>query len=94
MILRRDDGSTQEVNPIAEAVIKAWGGMEGFGMAGASALKFALVALAIVICEVVGRSNDKKGKCLSWVLAFIAAIPVVWSIVLLFSNQEILSTFP
>lgn len=93
MILRPGDGSTQEVNPLAQAVIKAWGGMEGFGMAGASVLKFALVVLAIVICEVVGRSNDRKGKYLSWVLAFIAAIPVVWSLVLLINNQEILTDY-
>ena len=69
------------------------GGMEGFGMAGASVLKFALVVLAIVICEVVGRSNDRKGKYLAWVLAVIAAVPVVWSLALLFNNQEILIGF-
>lgn len=91
LILKPNDGSTQEVNPIAQAVIKEWGGIDGFGMAGASVLKFALVVLAIVICEVVGRSNDRKGRCLSWVLAGIAAIPVVWSFALLFSNQDILS---
>ena len=90
LILRPGDGSTREVNPIAQAVIEAWGGMSGFGMAGASVLKFALVVLAIVICEVVGRSNDRKGKCLAWVLAIIAAVPVVWSLTLLFNNQEIL----
>ena len=84
------DGSTREVNPIAQAVIEAWGGMSGFGMAGASVLKFALVVLAIVICEVVGRTNDRKGKYLAWVLAGIAAVPVVWSLALLFNNQEIL----
>ena len=53
----------------------------------------ALVALAIVICEVVGRTNDKKGKYLAWVLAFIAVVPVVWSLVLLFNNQEILISY-
>ena len=90
VILRRNDGSTQEVNPIAQVVIEAWGGMDGFGMAGASVLKFALVALAIVICEVVGRTNDRKGKYLAWVLAGIAAVPVVWSLILLFTHQEIL----
>ena len=86
----KDDGAV-EVNPIALAVIKAWGGLESFGMAGASGFKFALVVLAIVICEVVGRTSDRKGRWLAWVLAVIAAVPVVWSLGLLLLNRAILS---
>ena len=80
-----------EVNPVAWFVIEGWGGISGLGMAGASGLKFALVVLAIVICEIVGRSSDRKGRWLAWVLAVIAAVPVVWSLGLLLMNQTILS---
>ncbi len=83
--------SSPELNPIARFVIDGWGGVHGFGMAGASGLKFTLVVLAIVICEIVGRSSDRKGRWLAWVLAVIAAVPVVWSLGLLLMNQAILS---
>ncbi len=80
-----------EVNPVAWFIIEGWGGISGLGMAGASGLKFTLVVLAIVICEIVGRSSDRKGRWLAWVLAAIAAVPVVWSLGLLLMNQAILS---
>ena len=86
-----DRDSSPEVNPIARSVIEGWGGVDGLGMAGASGLKFTLVVLAIVICEIVGRSSDRKGRRLAWVLAVIAAVPVVWSLGLLLMNQAILS---
>ncbi len=83
--------TTIEINPVARFVIDGWGGLGGLGMAGASGLKFTLVVLAIVICEIVGRSSDRKGRRLAWVLAVIAAVPVVWSLGLLLMNQAILS---
>ncbi len=91
LILRFGEEETVEINPVARFVIDGWGGVHGLGMAGASGLKFALVVLAIVICEIVGRSSDRKGRRLAWVLAFIAAVPVVWSLGLLLMNQTILS---
>ncbi len=86
-----DPDKIPELNPIARLVIEGWGGVHGFGMAGASGFKFTLVVLAIVICEIVGRSSDRKGRRLSWVLAVIAAVPVVWSLGLLLMNQAVLS---
>lgn len=91
LILSLGEDAVSEVNPVALFVIDGWGGVHGLGMAGASGLKFTLVVLAIVICEIVGRSSDRKGRWLAWVLAFIAAVPVVWSLGLLLMNQAILS---
>ena len=91
VILLFGKDTTIEINPVARFVIDGWGGLGGLGMAGASGLKFTLVVLAIVICEVVGRSSDRKGRRLAWVLAIIAAVPVVWSLGLLLMNQAILS---
>ena len=91
VILLFGEDAAVEINPVARFVIDGWGGLHGLGMAGASGLKFTLVVLAIVICEIVGRSSDRKGRRLAWVLAVIAAVPVVWSLGLLLMNQAILS---
>ena len=91
VILLFGKNATIEINPVARFVIDGWGGLGGLGMAGASGLKFTLVVLAIVICEIVGRSSDRKGRLLSRTLACIAAAPVVWSLWLLLMNQAILS---
>ena len=91
VILLFGKNTVLEINPVAWFVIEGWGGLGGLGMAGASGLKFTLVVLAIVICEIVGRSSDRKGRRLAWVLAVIAAVPVVWSLGLLLMNQTILS---
>ena len=91
VILLFGEDAAVEINPVARLVIEGWGDLDGFGMAGASGLKFTLVVLAIVICEIVGRSSDRKGRWLAWVLAVIAAVPVVWSLGLLLMNQTILS---
>ncbi len=91
LILLLAEGGAAEVNPVARFVIDGWGGVGGLGMAGASGLKFTLVVLAIVICEIVGRSSDRKGRYLARILACIAAAPVVWSLWLLLMNQAILT---
>lgn len=91
LILWLAEDAAMEINPIAFFVIEGWGGVHGLGMVGASGLKFTLVVLAIVICEIVGRSSDRKGRWLAWVLVVIAAAPVVWSLGLLLMNQAILS---
>ena len=90
LLLGKEEGAA-EINPIAWFIIEGWGDLEGFGMAGASGLKFTLVVLAIVICEIVGRSSDRKGRYLARTLACIAAVPVVWSLWLLLMNQAMLS---
>ena len=91
LILLLGEDTASEVNPIALFIIDGWGGVHGLGMAGASGLKFTLVVLAIVICEIVGRSSDRKGRYLARTLACIAAAPVFWSLWLLLMNQAILT---
>jgi hypothetical protein len=69
-----------EANPIAAIVIDHW------GLVGASLFKFAMVMLAIILCENIGRMKDATGRRLSWVMAGISFIPVAWSLVLLYAT--------
>ena len=66
-----------EVNPIAAAV------MAEMGYVGAIGFKFALVVLVIVMCEVVGRQSERKGRAIAWAAVAISALPVVYSFGLL-----------
>jgi hypothetical protein len=70
-----------EINPVARLVIESW------GMPGASAFKFALVMLVVVLCEVIGRKQPGTGRRLAWLAVVISAFPVVWSLLLLFSHR-------
>lgn len=72
--------SGTEINPVAREVIHLW------GLPGAIAFKFALVMLAIVICEVVGRQRPGTGWGLACTTALINAIPVGWSFALIGLN--------
>lgn len=72
----------EEVNPIARAVIAHW------GMAGASAFKFALVLFAIVACEVVGRRRRETGWRLALLCVLFNALPVAWSTGLIIAHSE------
>lgn len=66
-----------EVNPLAAAVIDAW------GMHGAIAFKFALMMWVIIACEVLARLKRRAGKFLAYSAVVISASPVVWSLLLL-----------
>ena len=66
-----------EANPIAEAVIDQW------GLNGMIVYKFALIGVFILICEGVGTLRDTTGRMLSRLSIAIAAVPVVWSLILL-----------
>jgi hypothetical protein len=77
-----DEGRrAEEINPIARAIIEHW------EMAGAMAFKFALILLAIVLCEVVGRKGESAGRRLAWTCVFISAVPVLWSLALLATHR-------
>ena len=67
-----------EANPIAASVI------DDMGFGGAIVFKYATVLLAIVICEVVGRHNDRSGRQLSWLMVAIGAFPVAYTFAMLF----------
>lgn len=45
-----------EMNPVADFVITQ------FGMHGAMAYKFSLVILVILLCEIIGRHNNRWGR--------------------------------
>lgn len=75
----------KEVNPIAAAVI-AHG-----GYLWAILLKFAVVVLVVVICEVVGRSNDRKGRLLAYACVGINSLPVVYTFALLMGARHTLA---
>lgn len=74
-----DFGGT-EANPLAAYVI------EQGGFFAASIFKYALVVLAIILCEVIGRMKDHVGRRLSWTMVMIGIIPIVWTMFLLYSS--------
>jgi hypothetical protein len=67
-----------EVNPIAAAIIRH------MGFQWTVAFKFALIVLVIIICEVVGRLNDRTGWKLAMAGIALSAFPVAYTFALLF----------
>jgi hypothetical protein len=76
----------REVNPIAAAVIAHM----GFGWM--IVLKFALIVLVVIICEIVGRKSDRAGRRLAVAAVVISAFPVVYSFALLFKAEPPIDT--
>ena len=66
-----------EVNPIAAAVI------ETMGPYWAVLFKLATVVLVIVICEVLGRRDDRTGRRLATAAVVVNALPVAYTFALL-----------
>jgi hypothetical protein len=66
-----------EVNPIARMIIDTW------SLPGAIAFKFSLVVFVVIVCEVVGRRIDLKGRWLARIAVAVSAFPVIYSIGLL-----------
>lgn len=73
-----------EGNPIAEFVITRW------GLPGAIAFKFSLMIFVIIICETVGRVNDRSGGRLAVLAVIISVLPVVFSFGLLVFHRLIM----
>ncbi len=69
-----------EANPLARAVI-AWAGLMGM-----SVYKFLLVAVFVVLCDTVGRMQERTGLMLARVGVGIAVMPVGWTLGLLASS--------
>lgn len=74
-VILRNGG--EEVNPVAELVIDAW------GLNGAIAFKFALTLFVIVSCEVIARVRPTTARILIWFGVIISSFPPVWSVFLL-----------
>jgi hypothetical protein len=73
--------SGHEVNPIAAMVIEAL----GFGWA--IGFKYAMIVLVIVICESIGRRDDRFGWWLSMLAIILNLIPVGYTFVLLLISE-------
>ena len=70
----------REANAIADAVLR------NYGLGGMVAFKFALVALVIVICEVVGRRSIDAGRRLAgWAVA-LTCVPLLIAVALLWGH--------
>ena len=69
-----------EVNPVAKLVIDGW------GLPGAIIFKLSLMLFVIIVCEIVGRKSDLKGRLLVLTAILISSFPVVWSLILLLLN--------
>ncbi|MGB2984528.1 MAG: DUF5658 family protein, partial [Phycisphaerae bacterium] len=72
-----------EVNPLADAIIKH------MGFNWTIVFKLALIVLVIVICEVVGRRNDRTGRKLAIAAVVISAVPVAYTFALLFRASPV-----
>lgn len=68
----------REVNPIADLYHKM------YGIKGLILFKFCIMLGVIVICEIVGRRDDRRGRWLSRVGVGISAVPSFISAALLF----------
>lgn len=68
-----------EVNPVARLVIDGW------GLNGAIAFKYALTVFVIVLCEAVGRHRSGAGRMLAIAAVVMSSMPVLWSSGLLLS---------
>ena len=70
-----------EVNPLASLVIDGW------GMQGAIAFKFALMMWVIVVCELLARMRRGAGRFLAYAAVIVSASPVLWSLFLITAHE-------
>ncbi len=69
-----------EANPIAGFIIY------GRGLGWAIAFKFAMMLTVVIVCEVIGRISDRTGRRLATAAVVINALPVAYTLALLFSS--------
>ena len=74
-VILRNGG--EEVNPVANLIIEAW------GLNGAIAFKYALTLFVIVCCEAIARVRPITARLLIWFGVLVSSFPPVWSIWLL-----------
>lgn len=63
----------EEVNPIARLVLDSW------QLGGLVVYKYALIVLAIVLCETVGARREMLGRSVLHIGVALTLVPVVWS---------------
>ncbi|MEM8885632.1 MAG: DUF5658 family protein [Planctomycetota bacterium] len=67
----------QEVNPLAHAVLQA------YGFTGMVIFKYLLTGVVILSCEFVSEHDRRKARMLAVTLVVIHALPLPWSTALL-----------
>lgn len=67
-----------EANPLALLVINKW------GLPGMVIFKFVLVTVVILLCEVIGKRNDRAGRRLCAFGIVVTCVPVLLALLLLF----------
>lgn len=67
-----------EVNPVARSILDLG------GFPAMTVFKLAVVAGVIGACEFVGRQQPGKGRALSGVAVALSAVPVCWTLPMLF----------
>ena len=71
----------REANNVANWIYQRW------GISGMTAFKFAVVVFVILLCEYIGRRNERAGRLLAeWAIA-LTCLPVVIAIALLLLHQ-------
>ena len=72
----------REANGVADWVLRQ------YGIGGMTIFKFALVAFVVLLCEVVGRHDDRAGRRLAeWSIA-LTCVPVVIALLLLYNDAR------
>lgn len=72
-----------ESNPIADFMIIR------FGSTGLILFKFAIVMFVIIICEIVGRHSEGRGRWLARVGVGISAVPLSVSLFIVLRNLAV-----
>ena len=78
IILKRYGG--YEANQVADFVITR------FGSTGLVLFKFTIVMFVIIVCEIVGRQNESRGRWLARVGVGISALPLGVSLFIVLRN--------
>jgi hypothetical protein len=66
-----------EVNPVTDHVIQE------MGFVWAIIFKFAMMLVAVIVCEVIGRQSNRAGRRLAVAAVVINGVPVVFTLTLL-----------
>jgi hypothetical protein len=70
----------REANSLASVVLRR------YGLVGMVSFKFALVVLVVVLCEWIGRYNDRVARRMAGFAVVVTCLPVVLAIALLLAH--------
>ncbi|HTL28301.1 MAG TPA: DUF5658 family protein [Tepidisphaeraceae bacterium] len=72
----------REVNGVASHILHQ------YGIVGMVIFKFALVVLVVVLCEWIGRHNDRAGRRVASLAIVVTCLPVLLSFFLLIAHPR------